>query len=513
MKFAKFVSQLKEKGYTPAILLVISLIITAAITIYFSLTVRELLQTQFDRRSASIVRSLNTSVQSYSFLLKGIQSLMESDQNFSEDEFTSYVERFVNPSVYPGIVATGFTGDRTYALLYENNPPGGLLNNMFAQNKARDTGTFSTSIYRNIFIVIYLPVYSNTPADTLESRRQFIQGYAFVAINSQEFLKTITSIQPNIGFKLNSDPFFSSEIESRELSFLTIRKDVSYQFFDESWPIILSLYPNKELSDHILFLCIIAAFGIGCSFTVYQVSLRQYRSQKKADNLERQKDEFVAIASHELKTPLTSIKALNQILAEKLSVENNPLYESFFRKTDSQIKRMELLIKDLMDVSKIRANKLDYNKDWFDLEMTTKIICEELQETRKSHQIVVNGHLFQQLYGDKNRISQVVTNLLTNAIKYSPQANLIIVTMKETVKESIISIQDFGIGISNDSQKKIFERFYRIHQDERKYQGMGIGLFISAEIVHKHGGKIWVKSTKGKGSTFYFSLPLKPIEE
>jgi signal transduction histidine kinase len=246
---------------------------------------------------------------------------------------------------------------------------------------------------------------------------------------------------------------------------------------------------------------------------VYQVNLRQYRSQKKADSLEQQKDEFVAVASHELKTPLTSIKALNQLLAEKLTFDKNPLYDSYFRKTDSQIRRMEHLIKDLMDVSKIRANKLDYNKDWFDLENTVRTICEDMQEVRKSHQITVNGKLHQNVYGDKDRIAQVLTNLLTNAIKYSPQANLVIVTMKETLKDVIVSTQDFGIGIGSESQRRIFERFYRVSQDERKFQGMGIGLFISSEIIGKHGGRIWVKSTKGKGSTFFFSLPLKPREE
>jgi signal transduction histidine kinase len=136
-----------------------------------------------------------------------------------------------------------------------------------------------------------------------------------------------------------------------------------------------------------------------------------------------------------------------------------------------------------------------------------------MQEVKKSHQVTVNGHLHQHIFGDKNRISQVLTNLLTNAIKYSPQANLIIVTLKETVKEAIISLQDFGIGIVNENQKKIFDRFFRVSADERKFQGMGIGLFISSEIIRKHGGRIWVKSTKGKGSTFSFSIPLKPIEE
>lgn len=514
MKLLKYAKRIRDTGYIPALLLALSLLVTFAITLYFALTVGELLQTQLDRRYSMVIRSLNTRVQSYSFLLKGIQSLMESDVNFSEEEFMLYIKRFVNPAIYPGIIEAGFLGPTKYSILYKKNISPDVNTFVQAQNKARDSGTFSTAVYKNKTIIIFLPVYYQTIQGlTFEERKAAIRGYAFVSIDAQNMLSEIAGNQGTIGVQLNTEPFFSTGNDTRELSFLTLHKETTYQFFDVEWPLTLTLYPNKELSNHVLFLVIIGVFGLGCSFIVYQVSLRQYRSQKKADGLERQKDEFVAIASHELKTPLTSIKALNQLLAEKLTLDKNPLYDSYFRKTDSQIRRMEHLIKDLMDVSKIRANKLDYNKDWFDLESTVLSICEDMQEVRKSHQIVVNGHLPKQIYGDKDRIAQVLTNLLTNAIKYSPQANLVIVTMKETIKDVIISIQDFGIGIGSDSQKRIFERFYRVSQDERKYQGMGIGLFISAEIVRKHSGRIWVKSTKGKGSVFYFSLPLKPREE
>jgi signal transduction histidine kinase len=514
MNLLRFAKRLRDRGYIPVILLVVSLLVTIGITFYFGLTVRELLQTQFDRRHAGVIRSLNTRVQSYSFLLKGIQSLMESDQNFSEEEFMSYIKRFVNPAIYPGIIEAGYFGPNKYSVTYKRNASPDILTFTAAQTKARISGTFSTDVYKNRIIVIFLPVYfPDSDGQTLENSQDTIRGYAFVTIDSRDLLSEIIGNQANIGVRLNTEPFFSTGNDVRELSFLTLKKDTTYQFFDVEWPLTLTQYPNKELSDHVFFLIVIALFGLCCSIIVYQVNLRQYRSQKKADSLEQQKDEFVAVASHELKTPLTSIKALNQLLAEKLTFDKNPLYDSYFRKTDSQIRRMEHLIKDLMDVSKIRANKLDYNKDWFDLENTVRTICEDMQEVRKSHQITVNGKLHQNVYGDKDRIAQVLTNLLTNAIKYSPQANLVIVTMKETLKDVIVSTQDFGIGIGSESQRRIFERFYRVSQDERKFQGMGIGLFISSEIIGKHGGRIWVKSTKGKGSTFFFSLPLKPREE
>jgi len=113
------------------------------------------------------------------------------------------------------------------------------------------------------------------------------------------------------------------------------------------------------------------------------------------------------------------------------------------------------------------------------------------------------------VFGDRFRVYQVITNLLTNAVKYSPKKDKIIIDAKKVGKEALVSVKDFGIGIPKDKQEKIFEKLYQVTEpDVKTFPGLGMGLYISNEIVKRHNGKMWVKSQKGKGSTFYFTLPL-----
>lgn len=296
--------------------------------------------------------------------------------------------------------------------------------------------------------------------------------------------------------KGDAEPLLTLYTTSKRFSIDGMVWDFSYRFFS-----------STQRNDRIIFMTVMIVGIVVLTTIVYQLSQRQYRAQQRAENLERQKDEFVAIASHELKTPLTSIKALTQIVEQKMGTDPNPLYEGYFRKMTSQIKRMEKLINDLLDVSRIRSGNLLYEMTHFDLESVVRTVCDEMNAISRSHRVTVNGAIKRSVYGDRDRITQVVTNLLTNAAKYSPQANLILVNLKESDSEAIVSIQDFGIGITKENQKRIFERFFRVAITEHKYKGLGIGLFITAEIIRKHGGKVWVKSTRGKGSTFFFSLP------
>ena len=141
-----------------------------------------------------------------------------------------------------------------------------------------------------------------------------------------------------------------------------------------------------------------------------------------------------------------------------------------------------------------------------------KDIVETFNYTNETHTIECGGKLTADIYADKERIRQVLTNLLTNAIKYSPKADSVIVRVKKTGKGIIVSVQDFGIGIPKEQQKKVFERFFRAKgKEEKNIQGLGLGLYIAHEIVKEHKGKMWIESTDGKGSIFYFSLPTKII--
>ncbi|WP_256014330.1 ATP-binding protein [Desertivirga xinjiangensis] len=226
---------------------------------------------------------------------------------------------------------------------------------------------------------------------------------------------------------------------------------------------------------------------------------------------EQKKDEFISMASHELKTPLTSIKAYNQLLEKKM--QEHPEAITFLRKASVHILQLERLISDLLDVSKINAGKLTYNIGRFNLGELLEESVESVQHLSCTHKITIEETVDTLLTGDRLRIEQVLTNMLTNAIKYSPNANRVIVKAREEQDHVVVSVQDFGIGIARQDLKKIFGRFYRIGSSSMKYSGLGLGLFIASEILKKHQGVFWIESEVDKGSTFYFKLPRNVVAE
>ncbi|MEO8854970.1 MAG: HAMP domain-containing sensor histidine kinase, partial [Ginsengibacter sp.] len=173
-----------------------------------------------------------------------------------------------------------------------------------------------------------------------------------------------------------------------------------------------------------------------------------------------------------------------------------------------QINRLNYIIQDLLDVTRIEANKIRFRRDFFNFSNLVKEIVDEVQMTKQSHQIEMAHSETANIYADKERTSQVLTNLLTNAIRYSPNADKVIVSTKVLDDYVICSVQDFGSGIEREKQSKIFERFYQVVEVNRSNAGFGLGLYIASQIVQRQNGKMWVESEAGKGSTFYFSLPI-----
>jgi PAS domain S-box-containing protein len=225
--------------------------------------------------------------------------------------------------------------------------------------------------------------------------------------------------------------------------------------------------------------------------------------------LEKQKDEFIGLASHELKTPVTSIKAYAQILERSFVKKGDVKAAEFLGKMDRQIDKLTGLIGDLLDVTRIEEGRLKFREERFDFNELVREICEEVQRTTDEHTIVLRLSRSRKVFGDRERVGQVIMNFLTNAIKYSPGAREVIVATKVKKGELIFSVQDFGFGISNAEQQQIFERFFRVNSESgEEYPGLGLGLYISREIVMRQGGRIWVESVVGKGSTFYFTVPL-----
>lgn len=228
--------------------------------------------------------------------------------------------------------------------------------------------------------------------------------------------------------------------------------------------------------------------------------------QKRQEEL---KDEFISMASHELKTPVTSLVGFTHILQNRLKKRDDAESLRFVASIHKQLNRLNKLINDLLDISRVQLGKLDYQEELFDLNALVLEIVENLQAGISTHQLLFVGGTEAQIYGDKDRIGQVLTNLISNAIKYSPAADRVSVRLTKDAHTVVVSVQDFGIGIARAYQKRIFERFYQVTDPEEKtYPGLGIGLYISSEIIKRHSGRIWVESQKGAGATFSFSLPV-----
>jgi PAS domain S-box-containing protein len=234
------------------------------------------------------------------------------------------------------------------------------------------------------------------------------------------------------------------------------------------------------------------------------------RDISQSKELERRKDDFISMASHELKTPVTTLKAFNQLLLKFHAIDKKGQDYQFLAKMDRQIDNLTELITDLLDLSKIQAGKLDLNKKKFNLDQLIKELISNLQGFTTKHKLILEGKTKTDILGDRDRISQIIINLFSNAIKYSPKANKIVVRVNQENNSVRVSVQDFGIGIDDRYQNKIFDRFFRVEgRNERTFPGLGIGLYISNEIAKRHGGHISLESRKNKGSTFTLQLPVK----
>ncbi len=224
--------------------------------------------------------------------------------------------------------------------------------------------------------------------------------------------------------------------------------------------------------------------------------------------LERQKDDFVGVATHELKTPVTSIKAYTQILINRFTKETKPEAVKMLEKMDGQLNKLVSLIGDMLDVTKIEGGRMQFQEGYYLFSTMAQEVAEDLQHTSEEHEIEIELEGNPEIFGDKERVAQVVANLISNAIKYSPSSGSI--TLKsECLKNTVrLSVQDQGVGISQENQEKIFDRFFRVSGPENyTFPGIGLGLYISKEIVKRQYGELWVESKKGEGSVFYMELP------
>jgi signal transduction histidine kinase len=227
-------------------------------------------------------------------------------------------------------------------------------------------------------------------------------------------------------------------------------------------------------------------------------------TEQKEDEL--RKNDFIGMVSHELKTPLTSLKAYMQILQSENYAKLAP---AILPKVDAQLKRMNDLINGFLNVSRFESGKLVLDKQKFNIDALIDDIIEAKRLIAPNHNIIVDNCEKIIVFADKEKIDSVIRNLISNAIKYSEINTTITVKCKKFENNVEISVEDEGIGIKKEDIDNLFQRYYRVENSATKnISGFGIGLYLSSEIVKRHGGTIGVKSTPGKGSRFCFTLPL-----
>ncbi|TSJ42651.1 PAS domain-containing protein [Mucilaginibacter corticis] len=277
--------------------------------------------------------------------------------------------------------------------------------------------------------------------------------------------------------------------------------------------------PYRDLEGHILGILaisidvteqVMARRKIEQSETELLATKKKLEAELEAGKLlQQQKDGFIGMASHELKTPLTSLSAIVQVANLKLKNSEDPFLAGAMERANSQVKRMNNLINGFLNVSRLESGQILIDKSDFDLVTLIDEVIAEHRLTVSSHQFEFEVHEHVVMHADREKIGSVVSNLLSNAVKYSPKSEIVKVKCQIVGEDVQVSVKDGGMGIKADDLTKVFDRYYRVETNHTRHiAGFGIGLYLSAEIVRRHNGKIWVESQSGIGSVFYFSLPL-----
>lgn len=229
----------------------------------------------------------------------------------------------------------------------------------------------------------------------------------------------------------------------------------------------------------------------------------------KRKNYEAQKDDFLGIASHELKTPITSLKATIQLLTRLKGNLDHEMVPRLIDQASGSMKKLNALVDDLLNMHRISEGQLELKKEVFNVSKMLDNCCNDIRFIGK-YNLIIEGDREASVFADESRIEQVVVNLVNNAIKYAPDSRDIYLSTETLDNGQIrISVKDNGDGIDPAVQPFIFDRYYRANHQGKKYSGLGLGLYISSEIIRRHEGDIGVESSLGKGSRFWFTLPAK----
>jgi signal transduction histidine kinase len=238
--------------------------------------------------------------------------------------------------------------------------------------------------------------------------------------------------------------------------------------------------------------------------------------QEKSKQLEvanKHKSEFLANMSHELRTPLNAIIGFSEVLLERLFGDLNPKQEDYLKDIFSSGKHLLTLINDILDLSKVEAGRMELEPSTFDIASAISNAMTLVRERAQSHGISLGQQVdptLVEIIADERKFKQILLNLLTNAVKFTPDGGRVDVSARRANGELVVSVHDTGIGIAPEDQAAVFEEFRQVGRSyTSKQEGTGLGLALTRRFVELHGGRIWLESAPGKGSTFYFTLPAK----
>ena len=266
---------------------------------------------------------------------------------------------------------------------------------------------------------------------------------------------------------------------------------------------------DRAMTDDKLPLAEVLAERAALAIENAKLYTEQVDARRKVEDLSRLKDEFLSIASHELRTPVTSIKGYTQLAKMLIKEGDLNTSEEYLDIALDQIDRMSRLILELLDVSRIETGRLEIRREpiaWPQFVRDVVHRHHTAVSDRRFHLSVPEAGKI--VTGDRDRLEQVLGNLLENAVKYSPDGSDVTVTVEDKVDSLVTAVCDRGIGIPSDELNQVFERFHRGRQvSSTNYGGLGLGLYITKQIIERHGGSIWVESREGQGTTFSFSLP------
>ncbi|MBE7178061.1 MAG: PAS domain-containing protein [Mucilaginibacter polytrichastri] len=230
-------------------------------------------------------------------------------------------------------------------------------------------------------------------------------------------------------------------------------------------------------------------------------------TERKLDDI--RKNDFIGIVSHELKTPLTSVKGYLQLINRQAARDHGGFFELMSEKAIRSVSKMEGMVKGFLNVARFGSGKIYLDKHTFVLHDLIEECVSEYRSIGFTHTILYEPCEEMEIFADREKIGQVLNNFLSNALKYSPDGSEIVVTCEKQDKTALVSVSDQGMGIREEDLKKLFERFYRVNDPANSHiTGFGIGLYLCSEIIQRHDGRIWAESRQGKGSVFYFEIPL-----